>query len=186
MDTLRIAELNEERDRHQVEVARKTAIEVAADAALQRRGRALTAAQLNAFEEASPYARMSSRQLDWATLGNGNCDEQDPEQWYPTCVEDPARTERLEEEQALAERLCGGCPVRAQCLARDYAHADGHVQQLWGITGGLGARDRRTLLPLWVELANRLDNSPADLTTKSAEITLHEGKAVEVQRTAVA
>jgi hypothetical protein len=49
--------------------------------------------------------------------------------------------------------------VRAQCLALDYAHVDGHVQHLWGIYGGLGARDRRELLPLWMELSTRLAGS---------------------------
>jgi hypothetical protein len=158
MNTLRVAEQNEERDRPRVERARRTAVEVAADAAVQRRSRALTAAQLDALEEAAQYIGMSPRQLDQATLGNGNCHDQDAEQWYPLFSEDLTSKVKLDDERARAAELCGGCPVRGQCLARDYIQSRGRRgYHLWGITGGLGARDRRALLPLWVDLVARLD-----------------------------
>jgi hypothetical protein len=186
MNTLRVAEQNEERDRHRVVRARKTAVDVAADAALQRRSRALTAEQLDALEEAAPHAHTSLRQLDQATRGNGNCAGEDSREFYPVFREDPAIDVGLAEERALAGRLCGGCPVRGRCLAMDFVHADGRVQQIWGIAGGLVARDRRVLLPLWVDLVHRLDAADADQTAESAAVAAGEGQTAEAVCAAVA
>jgi WhiB family transcriptional regulator, redox-sensing transcriptional regulator len=45
-------------------------------------------------------------------------------------------------EDALAKKICGGCPVRDECLADAFA-----TGELWhGIRGGLTPRERRSFL----------------------------------------
>ncbi|GAA2128707.1 hypothetical protein GCM10009843_29460 [Nocardioides bigeumensis] len=44
-------------------------------------------------------------------------------------------------KQNKAKQLCGGCPVRAECLAEAL---DNQVE--WGVWGGLTERERRALL----------------------------------------
>jgi hypothetical protein len=162
MSRLRVASHGEQGSQDAVD-AQRVAIEVAADAALTRRGKALTGDQLDVLEAAAPFAGHPKRELARAVRGAGPCSDEDAEKWYPTYREDPARTEGVEEERELARGLCDGCPVKAQCLALDYAQAQdyGHprrdgVQHIWGVRAGLGARDRRALLPLWIELGARL------------------------------
>jgi len=166
--------------------ARKVAVEVAADAAL-------TADQLDVLEAAAPFVGDSVRALDRVVRGVGSCSGEDPERFYPVYREDPARAEYLDEERVLARQLCDGCPVQAQCLALDYAQAAAYgnerrdgVQHLWGIRAGLGARDRRVLLPLWVDLVRRLDATDADQAAGSAAVAASAGQAVEAARAAVA
>jgi hypothetical protein len=189
---LRAVEVDEKRDRR-VPDARKVAVEVAADAALTRRGKALTADQLDVLEAAAPFVGDSVRALDRVVRGVGSCSGEDPERFYPVYREHPARAEYLDEERVLARQLCDGCPVKAQCLALDYAQAAAYgnerrdgVQHLWGIRAGLGARDRRVLLPLWVDLVRRLDATDADQTTESAAVAASAGQAIEAARAAVA
>jgi WhiB family transcriptional regulator, redox-sensing transcriptional regulator len=44
-------------------------------------------------------------------------------------------------EQNKAKKLCGGCPVRAECLAEALEN-----QIEWGVWGGMTERERRALL----------------------------------------
>jgi hypothetical protein len=177
--------------------AGKIAVEVAADAALTRRGRALTSDQLDVLEAAARFAGHSVRELDRAVRGVGSCSGEDTEQFYPTYTADPARGGRLLEERLLARRLCEGCPVQAQCLALDYAAASVYgaerhtgVEQVWGIRAGLGARDRRALMPLWAELDRRLNATAVADVAESAEggpvAAANEVDATEAARLAVA
>jgi hypothetical protein len=162
MSRLRVAEQGEQGARKVLD-AGQVAVEVAADAALTRGGWPLISDQLDVLEAAARFAGHSWRELDKEVVGAGACADENPEKWYPVYREDPARREGIAEERLLARDLCDGCPVRGQCLALDYAQSRqyGHpsrdgVQHIWGIRAGLGARDRRALLPLWTELVGRL------------------------------
>lgn len=44
-------------------------------------------------------------------------------------------------EQNRAKQLCGGCPVRSECLAEAL---DNQIE--WGVWGGMTERERRALL----------------------------------------
>ena len=44
-------------------------------------------------------------------------------------------------EQKRARLICGGCPVRSQCLAEAL---DNRIE--WGVWGGMTERERRALL----------------------------------------
>ncbi len=44
-------------------------------------------------------------------------------------------------EQNKAKQLCGGCPVRTECLAEAL---DNQIE--WGVWGGMTERERRALL----------------------------------------
>lgn len=161
MNRLRVLEQGKRPGAPPVDPAR-VAVEVAADATLglrKRRALELTGAQLDALEAAAPYALASPARL--IELGRelrerGRCAGADPEAYFPVYVAAPERLERLEEERAEADRLCQGCPVRGQCLAVDYAAGGNRIGEVWGVAAGLGARDRRSLLALWVTLIARL------------------------------
>jgi hypothetical protein len=137
--------------------AQGVAADVLAAASHNPRHRVLTSEQKEAFTLAAPFALSSRRALENVVRTAGKCSGYDLEQWYPDYREDPAvRSADRSDERAVAARLCGGCPVRGQCLALDYAQAEGKVQHLWGIWGGLGARDRRQMLALWLKLQELL------------------------------
>jgi hypothetical protein len=138
--------------------ARSEAIGVIADAVFSApaSARPITADQLDALEAAAPYVGVAVRELDIEVERAGRCVGTDPEAYYPIYREEPHRTEGLLEERAEARWLCHDCPVLGQCLARDYLHSGGKVGDIWGVAAGLGARDRRALLPHWVTLTQRL------------------------------
>jgi len=60
------------------------------------------------------------------------CAETDPELWFPTGGGNGR----------AGKKICGGCPVQAECL--QVALETGDVEH--GILGGLSPRDRRKLL----------------------------------------
>lgn len=66
-----------------------------------------------------------------------NCAGVDPELFYPQ----RGGSKVLQAEQIRAAKaVCGGCTVRAQCLADALEHQENH-----GIWGGLSERERRRL-----------------------------------------
>ncbi|MEU4248954.1 WhiB family transcriptional regulator [Amycolatopsis sp. NPDC026612] len=54
----------------------------------------------------------------------------------------------------LADRLCGGCPVRDECLELELRTAGVHTVGVWG---GMTDDDRRALHPLWLRRGERTD-----------------------------
>jgi hypothetical protein len=142
-------------------VAEKMALDVAADATLN--GQDLAAMQVHSLTNAAAHVLRSQDQLRAALADRGQCanGEADPEDWFPAYDEDavtPVDSPRRREIRDQAATLCFGCPVKGQCLALSY---DLGEQGSHGIWGGLEARDRGELLPLWRELRTRL-TPPAD------------------------
>jgi hypothetical protein len=137
-------------------VAEKTALDVAADATLN--GQDLAAMQVQALTNAAANVLRSQDELRAAIADRGQCaaGEADPEDWFPAHDEDavtPVDSPLRREIRGQAATLCFGCPVKGQCLALSYGLGE---QGSHGIWGGLGARDRVELLPLWRELRTRL------------------------------
>lgn len=58
------------------------------------------------------------------------CQGRDVEMWYP-----------LRRTGAEAERICRGCPVRAECYQYSLL-----TEQQWGTWGGVGQRQRRKMI----------------------------------------
>jgi hypothetical protein len=72
----------------------------------------------------------SLRHLEGWKLASACSRHGEPELWFS---EDPAGI-------AAAKAVCGGCPVRAVCLADALARGEG-----WGVLGGLTPPERRAL-----------------------------------------
>jgi hypothetical protein len=137
-------------------VAEKTALDVAADATLN--GQDLAGMQVQSLTNAAAHVLRWQDELRAAIADRGQCgdDDADPEDWFPaydehavTPVDSPLR----QEIRGQAAMLCFGCPVKGQCLALSYELGE---QGSHGIWGGLGARDRIELRPLWTDLRERL------------------------------
>jgi WhiB family redox-sensing transcriptional regulator len=78
---------------------------------------------------------MSTRNPLWHL--DAACIGVDPEIFYPLdLAPDSAGV-------AVAKRICGGCPVRAQCLAEVMAAED--PARRWGISGGTTPAERAAL-----------------------------------------
>jgi hypothetical protein len=77
------------------------------------------------------FVDMMSDLIDMATatawMDGARCAQSDPEAWFPEAGE----------HSADAKAICGGCPIRQQCL--DYALAE---DIRWGVWGGLTAAER--------------------------------------------
>jgi WhiB family redox-sensing transcriptional regulator len=66
---------------------------------------------------------------------------------WPTATDDePAWMADDMTDRELAARLCGGCPVRDECLELDLRTAGPCTLGVWG---GLTDDDRRALYPHW-------------------------------------
>lgn len=144
---------------------RKKALDVAADATLWR-GARLSEDQLGGLQDAAPFAGDTVAELEQVVRGSGDCFQGDTEAFYPVYSEDPANVRQLGAERELAKRLCGGCPVRAQCLAWSMQYRpEAELRKIpggqpgafrytgdHGIWGGLCARDRKPLRALWAAL----------------------------------
>ena len=64
--------------------------------------------------------------------------------WAPSALCRQAQPDQLfvrGAEQNNAKKLCGGCPVRTECLAEAL---DNEIE--WGVWGGMTERERRALL----------------------------------------
>jgi WhiB family transcriptional regulator, redox-sensing transcriptional regulator len=75
--------------------------------------------------------------LAWQELGR--CRDLDPELFYPPIEHESPRQRHSRETAAKA--VCGGCPVRAECL--DWALASG---ERFGVWGGMSERERHALV----------------------------------------
>lgn len=149
-------------------VAEKTALDVAADATLN--GQDLAAMQVQALTNAASQVLRSQDELRAGMADRGLCgaDEADPEEWFPARDEDEIShldRPRRREIRGRAAMSCFGCPVKGQCLALSYELGEHGAHGIWG---GLGARDRVELLPLWRELRVRLTPSAEDERDGSA------------------
>ena len=142
-------------------VAEKTALDVAADATLN--GQDLAAMQVQALTNAASHALRSQAELRAGIADRGLCraGEADPEAWFPPHDEDEISHVDSPRRRAIrgqAGTLCFGCPVKGMCLALSYELGEHGAHGTWG---GLGARDRVELRPLWRELRVRL-SPPAE------------------------
>ncbi|MGW4489774.1 WhiB family transcriptional regulator [Amycolatopsis sp. NPDC004368] len=70
---------------------------------------------------------------------------------WPPPDEDPPDAR---DDQELAERLCGGCPVRDECLELELRTGGADTVGVWG---GLTDDDRRALHPHWLSRGERID-----------------------------
>jgi WhiB family transcriptional regulator, redox-sensing transcriptional regulator len=61
-------------------------------------------------------------------------------------------------DQALAARLCAGCPVQDECLELELRTAG---EQTAGVWGALAEDERRALLPHWRRRGERADDREA-------------------------
>jgi transcription factor WhiB len=154
--------------------AAKIALEVAADATLET-GAELDEPRLQALMDAAEVALTPPRELDRIVTAGADCRGFDTEDFYPRFTEDPTRRDAagsLSTERQLATALCQWCPVRAHCLALSYTlHPRRYGAH--GVWGGLGARDRTHLRPLWDELVDRLtaQNQPAEHAAQVDQLT---------------
>jgi WhiB family transcriptional regulator, redox-sensing transcriptional regulator len=159
------------------------ALEFAGDAACERAAAPLTAVQVVGLLESAPYLQAPQHVLKEA-MREGDCNMQipgtDPEAWQPQPRRNPdpfSVPRRL--ERGEANELCGGCPVRAQCLA--WALCEGRAET--GVYGGLSEQDRRDLAPVVAKTRAWLASTAigASSATKPSE-----GDVAEAQRMAVA
>ena len=74
--------------------------------------------------------------LSWQE--RGRCRDLDVELFYPSSDDESLAQRHLRE--AAAKAVCGGCPVRAECLA--WALASG---ERFGVWGGKNERERQAL-----------------------------------------
>jgi WhiB family redox-sensing transcriptional regulator len=65
----------------------------------------------------------------------------------------PPWLDQAQTDEDLAERLCGGCPVRDECLELDLRTAPNPA----GVFGGLTDDDRRALRPHWLRRGERAE-----------------------------
>ncbi len=82
---------------------------------------------------------MSAQQLEDLWQARAACKGPNTSIFFP-----PSHFERKDEREAReskAKGICGGCPVRRQCL--DYAV---RIRETHGIWGGLNESERRSLL----------------------------------------
>lgn len=134
--------------------AQRVVLEVAGDAALE--GREVCSVQLEALLAAAPFALVAVAELDAVVTAGADCAGfDDPEAWFPLEAEpdQPVTRQRRLAERVEAAALCGFCPVRAQCAPLSFGLGP---RGLYGVWGGLSARDRLVLRPLWTELRRRL------------------------------
>lgn len=64
-----------------------------------------------------------TRNYDWRD--DAACREYDPELWFPV-----GSGHAAQEQEEAAKHICGGCPVRPECL--DWAIASGQSSGVWG------------------------------------------------------
>jgi WhiB family redox-sensing transcriptional regulator len=65
---------------------------------------------------------------------------------WPQAAGEPSFLAEAHTDSELAERLCGGCPVRDACLELDLRTAGADTVGVWG---GLTDDVRRALYPTW-------------------------------------
>jgi WhiB family redox-sensing transcriptional regulator len=65
---------------------------------------------------------------------------------WPRSDDEPSWLTQHLTDRELAERLCGGCNVRGECLELDLRSAGPATLGVWG---GMTDEDRRALYPVW-------------------------------------
>jgi WhiB family redox-sensing transcriptional regulator len=71
--------------------------------------------------------------INWRTLAA--CFGHDPALWFPDDILDDVATQRMAQREA--KRICGTCPVTAECTAHALRN-----DERFGIWGGLTETDR--------------------------------------------
>ena len=92
----------------------------------------------------------------------------DPEDW-PLLAKCRGMNDALFPEgkdQKRAKAICGGCPVRPQCLAEAL---DNHIE--WGVWGGMTERERRQLLRLRPDVESWFEVLHQQTTTTRPHVT---------------
>jgi WhiB family redox-sensing transcriptional regulator len=79
----------------------------------------------------SPWTSLAADEPPGRWTWRAACAVADPELFFPATAD----------QAAEAQRVCGDCPVKPQCL--DYSLA---TAQEWGIWGGLTEQERQALL----------------------------------------
>lgn len=133
----------------------RVALHVAADAALE--GCDLDTVQVQALLDGAAHAGTPKARLDAVVARGAACRGGPTEAWYPPDPEGEVMAQVRAAERQHAAGLCRSCPVRAECLALSW---DIGSQGTHGVWGGLPARDRRVVGPLWVRLCRRLVAEP--------------------------
>jgi len=70
---------------------------------------------------------------------------------WPSAEDEPPQAQT---DQQLADRLCGGCPVRDECLELELRTAGAGTVGVWG---GMTDDDRRALHPRWLRRGERAE-----------------------------
>ncbi|MEV7548491.1 WhiB family transcriptional regulator [Amycolatopsis sp. NPDC089917] len=70
---------------------------------------------------------------------------------WPSAEDEPPPAQA---DQQLADRLCGGCPVRDECLELELRTAGADTAGVWG---GMTDDDRRELHPHWLRRGERVE-----------------------------
>lgn len=130
--------------------AGRVALQVAADAALE--GRVLDAVGVQALLDGAGHVGTPRARLEAVVSGGAACRGGRTEEWYPPDPDEVTPEVRAAEREHAAG-LCRACPVRTECLALSFGIGS---QGSHGVWGGLPARDRRVVGPLWVQLSHRL------------------------------
>lgn len=73
---------------------------------------------------------------------------------WPTPGGEPGWLNEPQTDEQLADRLCGGCPVRDECLELDLRTAGANTVGVWG---GMTDDDRRALRPHWLRRGERAE-----------------------------
>jgi len=84
---------------------------------------------------------MPANAINW--LDESACRGVDPETFFPGAEPGPAR----DAQTAAAKRVCGGCPVRTECL--EWATDN----LAYGVAGGLDVAERRVLRRMRAEVS---------------------------------
>ncbi|MGH4018119.1 MAG: WhiB family transcriptional regulator [Pseudonocardiaceae bacterium] len=129
----------------------EVALHVAADAALE--GVDLDTVQVQALIDGAAHAGTPRARLEAVVAGGAACRGGATEDWYPPDDGSEVTARERAAERGHAGGLCRSCPVRTECLALSWQIGTLGSHGVWG---GLPARDRRVVLPLWVRLSHRL------------------------------
>ncbi len=136
----------------------RVALHVAADAALE--GHDLDTVGVQALLGGAAHAGTPRERLEAVVSGGAACRGGSTEAWYPPYPDEGELTAEVRAaEREHAAGLCQSCPVRTECLALSWDIGSHGAHGVWG---GLPARDRRAVGPLWVRLSRRLAEDRPD------------------------
>jgi WhiB family transcriptional regulator, redox-sensing transcriptional regulator len=86
--------------------------------------------------------------LNEIVLRNGQC------VWMCLDGNPPDLADAGDPDRELATRLCGGCPVKDECLELELRSSGNRTVGVWG---GMSEQDRQTLHPHWLQRGERAE-----------------------------